>query len=146
MSSFKYSAILLFALALPLCCRAAVADAGANTVTAGTRDPEVVARLLKTDLASVQAATRLDLTERLTWVVLRVSRACACSPAQVMRERRTRSWGEVAKLHGLAWAALMDELDGLMAAAGWTWAAPSLTQIRRSASNDPDKLDSGGQR
>ena len=103
----------------------------------------IVARLFKTDLATVQAAYDLNLTERLTWVLLRLSSDANCAPAQLMLERKTRSWGEVAQLHGHGWSALMDELDDLMAGAGWSWTLPSQAQLQRSSANDPGSLERG---
>lgn len=68
--------------------------------------------------AQVRGLRRLGLPENLVWVLQRVLQACACSPADLGRQRATRSWGEVAALHGLDWPALMADVEARQIAAG----------------------------
>lgn len=107
---------------------------------APSHDPAAVAAAFGASESAVREAYRLNLAETLTWTLVYLSGRCACSPAQMMEERKTRSWGEVAQAHGIAWGELVEELERRAEAAGLSPNAPTLTQELRTASNDPDKL------
>jgi hypothetical protein len=69
--------------------------------------PVQIATALGVTVAQVNDAYSYNLDEQLTWIVLLLAKDCGCSPDQIMTDRQTMSWGDVAVAVGTTWSAVL---------------------------------------
>lgn len=96
-----------------------------------------VAKSLGVPLVVVKDVHALDLDPTLSWILMKVSARGKVSGAQMMVDRATRSWGEVAALHGQDWVKLNQEIREQLRAGNLSAESPTARQIFRTASNKP---------
>lgn len=72
------------------------------------------------DLGTVRDAYDLNLDEYLTWIVIRISVKCGCSPHDVLSLRSTMSWGEICEAYGLTWDSVIADVDARRGGSGLT--------------------------
>ena len=99
---------------------------------------ETSAKIFGSDQSSAQAVREHHVDELLGWSMLLMAQRGRCSVAELIRRRKTMSWGEVAKSTGWDWGQLMEEVLARSKKAGLHAAYPSPEQRWRSGANDPD--------
>jgi hypothetical protein len=102
---------------------------------------ETSAKVFGGDLGAATAVRAHQVDELLGWSMLLMAQRGHCSVAELIRRRKTMSWGEVAKSTGWDWGALMDEVLVRAKKAGVHPAYPSQKQRWRSGANDPDGIN-----
>lgn len=65
-------------------------------------------------LPTAKEAYDLNLDEYLTWIVIRISMKCGCSPHDILSLRSTLSWGEICETYGLTWSGVIADVDSRM--------------------------------
>jgi hypothetical protein len=101
---------------------------------------ETVANAMQVSLSTAAAARALNLDEHLSWIIMRLTLHCSCSPADIMQKRKHMSWGEICQSVGWNWSAAIQDVQSHANAAGLKADAATGDQLMRSASNSPDDL------
>jgi hypothetical protein len=97
-----------------------------------------VAAALQVPVAVVKDIRTLNLDPYLSWILMKVSAAGNVSGAQLLKDRATRSWGEVVMLYGLDWVGVNGEMRDLLSSGALVLEQPTVEQMFRTASNRPN--------
>jgi hypothetical protein len=101
---------------------------------------ENVAATFGVSLATAQSARAHNVEELLGWSMMLMAQRGHCSVAELIRRRKTMSWGEVAQSTGWDWGQLMKEVLARAKQAGLRPTPGNEEQRHRGAANDPELL------
>ena len=100
-----------------------------------------VAQVLSSREDTVKAFRALELDPTLAWMLVLLNNRCGITPDQVMAQRATKHWGEIAEDCGTPWPQLVNQLEGIQQATGLRPQPATRLQGLRTASNRPNDME-----
>jgi hypothetical protein len=96
-----------------------------------------VATVCGCSIQAVQDARGYQISEFLTYIIMRLTVHCGCSAAEIMRLRQNMAWDDIAAYYGVNWQVLVNEVMNMMDQLPADTAPPA-NDVRGAANNPAD--------